>query len=138
MEHAKQKITTFLTFTGKAEEAMNYYISVFDQGEILSMERYAANEDGTPGGIVHATFSLNGQVFICMDSNVKHEWSFTPAVSLYVACTTAEEIDRLFAKLSHDGTVFMELTAYPFSERFAWVADQFGVSWQLNLENSAS
>jgi predicted 3-demethylubiquinone-9 3-methyltransferase (glyoxalase superfamily) len=136
MEHSKQKIKTFLMFDGKAEEAINYYLSVFDQAEILSIHRYGANEAGAKGTVSHATFSLSGQVFMCMDSNVKHDFTFTPSISLYVACATEEEINRLFEKLSQDGNVFMPLTTYPFSEKFGWVADKYGVSWQLNLERN--
>jgi predicted 3-demethylubiquinone-9 3-methyltransferase (glyoxalase superfamily) len=136
MDHPKQKITTFLMFDGKAEEAMNFYVSVFDRAEILSVQRYGANEPGAEGTVAHATFSIDGQVFMCMDSNVKHDFTFTPSISLYVACTTEEEIDRLFEKLSQGGAVAMPLAAYPFSDRFAWVADKYDVSWQLNLERN--
>ena len=136
VDYPKQKITTFLMFDGKAEEAMHYYVSVFDQAEIVSIHRYGANEAGAEGTVVHATFSLAGQVFMCIDSYVKHDFTFTPSISLYVACATEEEIDRLFEQLSQDGKVFMPLAAYPFSDKFAWVADKYGVSWQLNLERT--
>ena len=136
MEHSKQKITTFLMFDDKAEEDMQYYVSVFDQAEIVSIHRYGANEAGAEGTVVHATFALGGQVFMCMDSNVKQDFTFTPSISLYVACATEEEIDQLFKQLSQDGKVFMSLAAYPFSDKFAWVADKYGVSWQLNLERN--
>jgi predicted 3-demethylubiquinone-9 3-methyltransferase (glyoxalase superfamily) len=75
VDYSKQKITTFLMFDGKAEEAMNYYVSVFDQAEIVSIHRYRATEAGTEGTVVHATFSLDGQVFMCMDRNVKHDFT---------------------------------------------------------------
>ena len=136
MEHVKQKIKTFLMFDGKAEDAMHYYLSVFDQAELMSINRYGANGPGAEGTVSHATFSLYGQMFMCMDSNVKHDFTFTPSISLYVACTTEEEIDRFFEKLSQDGQVFMPLAAYPFSAKFGWVADKYGVSWQLNLERN--
>ena len=136
MQQSKQKVTTFLMFYGKAEEAMNYYISVFDQAEILSIERYGPNEAGDEGSVLRATFSLFGQVFMCIDSNMKHDFSFTPAMSLYVTCATEEEIGRLFEKLSQGGQVFMPLAAYPFSDKFGWLSDKYGVSWQLNLENN--
>jgi predicted 3-demethylubiquinone-9 3-methyltransferase (glyoxalase superfamily) len=136
MEQTQQKITTFLMFEGKAEEAMNYYLSVFDQAEVLSMNRYGANGPGVEGSVARATFSLYGQTFMCMDSNVKHDFTFTASISLYIACTTEDEIDRFFEKLSQDGNVFMPLAAYPFSQKFGWVADKYGVSWQLNLERS--
>jgi predicted 3-demethylubiquinone-9 3-methyltransferase (glyoxalase superfamily) len=121
---------------GNALAAYPTYVSVFDHAEIVSIHRYQANESGAEGAVVHATFSLCGQVFMCMDSNVKHDFTFTPSISLYVACATEEEIDRLFEKLSQGGTVAMPLAAYPFSEKFAWVADKYGVSWQLNLERN--
>jgi predicted 3-demethylubiquinone-9 3-methyltransferase (glyoxalase superfamily) len=128
-----QKVTTFLMFSGQAKDAMDYYTSIFEQSEIISIQYYGANEAGTEGTVMQAAFSLNGQVFMCMDSSVKHEFSFTPAISLYVTCETEEEIDRLFEKLSQDGNVYMPLTAYPFSAKFGWVGDKYGVSWQLNL-----
>ncbi|MDN4592997.1 VOC family protein [Polycladomyces subterraneus] len=136
MRVSNQKITTFLMFDGKAEEAMNFYTSLFDQAEIISITRYGANEDGEEGTVKHATFSLCGQEFMCIDSSVKHEFSFTPAISLYVTCDTEDEIDRLFEKLTQDGVVLMPLKSYPFSEKFCWVIDKFGVSWQLNLAKS--
>ncbi|MDM5155634.1 VOC family protein [Bacillus sp. DX1.1] len=133
MGNSNQKITTFLMFSGQAEEAMNHYISIFDKSEIISITRYGANEEGVEGTVLHATFSLNGQEFMCIDSSVKHGFTFTPAISLYVTCDTEEEIERVFEKLSQDGTVLMPLAAYPFSEKFCWVGDKFGVSWQLSL-----
>jgi predicted 3-demethylubiquinone-9 3-methyltransferase (glyoxalase superfamily) len=131
-----QKITTFLMFEGKAEEAMNFYTSLFDKSEIISISRYGANEAGAEGTVEHAIFSLNGQEFMCIDSIVKHDFTFTPSISLYVTCDTEDEIDRVFEKLSQDGTVLMPLAAYPFSEKFGWVTDKYGVSWQLNLANN--
>lgn len=134
MKNSNQKITTFLMFSGRAEEAMNFYTSVFDQSEIISITRYGANEVGKEGTVLHATFSLKGQVFMCIDSSVKHEFTFTPAISLYVTCDSEDEINRVFEKLSQDGRVLMPLADYPFSEKFGWVEDKYGVSWQLNLE----
>jgi|SRR5579884_3533212 len=132
----QQKIKTFLMFEGQAEEAMNFYRSVFKDAEILSIQRYRAEGPGAEGTIVHATFSLYGQVFMCMDSYVKHNFTFTPSMSLYVSCTTETEIDSIFEKLSQDGNVRMPLATYPFSPKFGWVDDRYGVSWQLNLERN--
>ena len=128
-----QKITTFLMFGGKAEEAMNFYTSLFPDSAILTLDRYGANEAGAEGTVRHATFSLNGQEFMCIDGSIEHEFTFTPAMSLYVTCETEEEIDGLFARLSQGGEVLMPLAAYPFSDRFGWLADRYGVSWQLTL-----
>ena len=82
---------------------------------------------------MHATFSLNEQEFMCIDSYVEHAFTFTPSMSLYVNCETEAEINRLFERLSQGGQVLMPLDHYPFSQKFAWVSDRFGVSWQLNL-----
>ena len=128
-----QKITTFLMFEGKAEEAMSFYISLFKQSKIVSISRYGANETGTEGSVKYAVFSLNEQEFICIDSNVKHTFTFTASMSLYVKCESEQEIDELFSQLSNGGQVFMPLAAYPFSKKFAWVSDKYGVSWQLTL-----
>lgn len=132
------KITTFLMFDGKAEEAMNFYTSIFYNSEITSISRYGANEVGVEGTVIHATFSLNGQEFMCIDSNLKHDFSFTPSISLHVTCDSDDEIERIFATLSQEGAVFMPLATYPFSKKFGWAADKFGVSWQLKLADSAA
>lgn len=131
-----QKIYTFLMFSGKAEEAMRLYTSCFDQSKIINITRYGANETGKEGTVFLATFSLHGQVFMCIDSYIEHVFTFTPAISLYVKCNTEDEIDRVFKKLSQDGKVLMPLTTYPFSEKFGWIEDKYGVSWQLTLEKS--
>ena len=134
MAESRQTITTFLTFFGRAEEAMTLYTSLFDNSRVLSIQRWGPNEAGTEGNVMHATFALNGQQFMCSDSPPVHDWTFTPAISLYVGCRSEAEIGRLYEGLSQGGLVFMPLAAYPFSEKFAWVADRYGVSWQLALE----
>ena len=83
-----------------------------------------------------ALFTLNGQQFMCIDSPVQHAFSFTPSMSLFVRCDSEEDIDAVFAKLSQDGQILMPLGEYPFSRKFAWVSDRFGVSWQLSLETT--
>jgi predicted 3-demethylubiquinone-9 3-methyltransferase (glyoxalase superfamily) len=133
MATSKQQVATFLTFSGQAEEAMNLYLSLFDRAELVSIRRYGPNEAGAEGSVLHATFTLAGQTFICSDSSIEHAWTFTPAISLCVTCNTGEEIDRLYTSLSQDGEDFMPLQAYPFSAKFAWVRDRFGISWQLKL-----
>ncbi|PFN19163.1 VOC family protein [Bacillus cereus] len=133
MSNTNQKITTFLMFEGKAEEAMNFYTSLFDQSEIVSISRYDENGPGKEGTVIHATFTLNGQEFMCIDSFVKHDFTFTPAMSLYVTCETEEEIETVFNKLAQDGAILMPLGSYPFSKKFGWLNDKYGVSWQLTL-----
>ncbi|EJS69055.1 VOC family protein [Bacillus cereus] len=133
MSNTNQKITTFLMFEGKAEEAMNFYTSLFDQSEIVSISRYDENGPGKEGTVIHATFTLNGQEFMCIDSFVNHDFTFTPAMSLYVTCETEEEIEIVFNKLAQDGAILMPLGSYPFSKKFGWLNDKYGVSWQLTL-----
>ncbi|HDX9651046.1 hypothetical protein COL68_24550 [Bacillus wiedmannii] len=133
MSNTIQKITTFLMFEGKAEEAMNFYTSLFDQSEIVSISRYDENGPGKEGSVIHATFTLNGQEFMCIDSYVNHGFTFTPSMSLYVTCETEEEIEKVFHKLAQDGSVLMPLGSYPFSKKFGWLNDKYGVSWQLTL-----
>jgi len=70
---------------------------------------------------------------MAIDSMFKHEFTFTPAISLYVKCHTAEEINELFSNLTEGGQVLMPLDKYPFSDKFGWLSDKFGVSWQLNF-----
>ncbi|MCU5375988.1 VOC family protein [Bacillus cereus] len=133
MSTTNQKITTFLMFEGKAEEAMNFYTSLFDQSEIVNISRYDENGPGKEGSVIHATFTLNGQEFMCIDSYVNHGFTFTPSMSLYVTCETEEEIETVFHKLAQDGSVLMPLGSYPFSKKFGWLNDKYGVSWQLTL-----
>ena len=129
-----QKVTTFLMFMGQAEEAMKLYTSLFKQSAIVNITRYGANEAGAEGTVQHATFTLNGQEFMAIDSNIEHAFTFTPSMSLYVRCEDEAEIDRVFAALSAGGQILMPLEQYPFSRKFGWLADRFGVSWQLSLQ----
>ena len=82
---------------------------------------------------MNATFSLKGQEFMCIDSNLKHQFTFTPSFSIYVACHSEEELNHLYEKLIMDGQALMPLDDYGFSKKFAWLNDRFNVSWQLNL-----
>lgn len=120
-------------FPGTAEEAINHYISVFDDSEIIHMTHYGPNEAGQEGSVMHAAFSLKGQMFMCIDNSNGNDIPFTPAISLFVTCETEEEIDRVFESLSEGGQVLMPLAPSPISEKFGWVEDKYGVSWQLNL-----
>lgn len=135
LEEMKTQITTFLTFQeNNAEEAMNFYVELFDNSKILNIQRYGKGGSGKEGTIMKAVFELNGKQFICSDSFIKHDWNFTPAISNWVECKSESELERLFSKLSVNGKVMMPLDNYGFSQKFAWVADRFGISWQLNLQ----
>ncbi|WP_210471704.1 VOC family protein [Sporosarcina sp. 6E9] len=129
-----KKVTPFLMFQGGiAEEAMNYYTSLIEDSEITSITRYGAEGPGEEGTVVQAVFSLKGQEFMCIDSHVDHEFTFTPSFSIYLTCETEEEIDSLYEKMMQNGTALMPLNNYGFSKKFGWLNDQFGISWQLNL-----
>ena len=131
-----EKAATFLMFQeGNAEEAMNYYTSIIEDSQITSIVRYGANESGDEGTVMQATFTIKDQEFMCIDSNVKHQFSFTPSFSIFVTCSTEEELDRLYQKLAEGGEELMPLGDYGFSKKFGWINDRFGVSWQLNLNN---
>lgn len=131
----EKQITTFLTFQeNNAEEAMNFYTGLFDNSRIIDVQRYEKGGPAKEGSVMMATFELNGKQFVCSDSYVKHAWTFSPAISMYVECRTEEELNKLFDKLSEDGTVYMPLNNYGFSTKFGWVGDRFGVTWQLNFQ----
>lgn len=126
-------IRPFLMFQGRAEEAMNFYVSLFPGSEIANVVRYGAGEPGAQGAIKMAQFTIGGQTLMCIDSPMKHKFSFTPSFSLFVTCESEDEIRRVFAKLAEDGATLMPLANYGFSRLFGWANDRFGVSWQLNL-----
>jgi predicted 3-demethylubiquinone-9 3-methyltransferase (glyoxalase superfamily) len=128
-----EQITTFLMFDGEAEEAMKFYVSLFKGSAITSIKRYGPGEHGRQGSVVRANFCLGGQTFMCIDSPVDLAFDFAPSMSLFVTCESEQEIENLFVRLSAGGRVMMPLDNYPFSAKFAWLSDRFGVSWQLSL-----
>ena len=118
---------------GTAQAALDLYFATFADSRMVRVERYAAGEGGPPGTIKVAVFTLCGREFMCSDSPVKHGFSFTPSSSTFVEFDSLAELERVFGILSQGGGVLMPLNNYGFSERFGWVNDRFGVSWQLNL-----
>ena len=133
----KPRIKTFLMFEGTAEDAMNFYVSLFDDAKIISIERYGPAAMGSEGTVLKACFELAGHELMCIDSPVKHEFTFTPSISLFVDLEREAQINEIFEKLSEEGQILMPLGEYPFSRKYGWVADKFGVSWQLNLPHAA-
>jgi predicted 3-demethylubiquinone-9 3-methyltransferase (glyoxalase superfamily) len=126
-----QKITPFLWFDNQAEEAMNFYTSIFKNSKLGSVTRYGEDGPGPAGTVMTGTFQLDGQEFMALNGGP--HFTFTPAISFFVNYETEQEIDKLWEKLTEGGTVLMELDKYPFSEKFGWLEDKFGVSWQLIL-----
>ena len=122
----KQKLTPTLMFVGnvagKAEEAIRFYTSVFDDSRVGDIMRYGKGEEPDKEGTVkYASFELEGAQFAAMDSAHAHDFTFNEAVSLLVHCDTQEEIDRYWAALS----------AVPAAEQCGWLKDKYGLSWQV-------
>ncbi len=134
-EAMTKSVTPFLMFQdGRAEEAINRYVEVFGDARVVFITKYGPNPVGAPeGSIQQAVFEIYGQRIMVTESPIKHPFDFTPAVSLFVDFDSEQELDRVFAALSEDGFVMMPPDNYGFSEKFAFIQDRFGVSWQLNL-----
>jgi predicted 3-demethylubiquinone-9 3-methyltransferase (glyoxalase superfamily) len=114
-----QKITTFLWFDDQAEQAAHHYTSIFGDSRIVSVQRYGPAGPGAPGSVMTVTFELAGQRFIALNGGP--QFPFTEAISLYVDCTSQQEVDRLWAELSDGGQEGV----------CGWLKDRFGVSWQI-------
>ncbi|WP_144780347.1 VOC family protein [Marinobacter maritimus] len=134
-----KSIKTSLMFVGeqagKAEEAIKLYTSLFPSSEIIDLQRYEAGEHEPEGSTRMARFTINGTEFMALDSHLDHQFTFTPSMSLYVECESAAEIERAFRVLAEGGSELMPLENYGFSQKFGWLNDRYGVSWQLNLAN---
>ena len=114
-----QKITPFLWFDDKAEEAANFYTSIFKNSKILNIARYGEAGPGPKGTVMTVTFQLEGQEFMALNGGP--HYTFSPAISFFVSCETQAEVDELWEKLSAGGR----------EDRCAWLTDKFGVSWQI-------
>jgi predicted 3-demethylubiquinone-9 3-methyltransferase (glyoxalase superfamily) len=118
-EISMPKITPFLWFDGKAEEAMNYYLSIFKNSKAVRVTRCGEAGPGPKGSVMSAHFQLEGQDFFALNGGP--HFSFTPAISLFVDCQTQTEVDDLWEKLSAGGS----------KERCGWLKDKYGLSWQI-------
>jgi predicted 3-demethylubiquinone-9 3-methyltransferase (glyoxalase superfamily) len=114
-----QKITPFLWFDGNAEEAMNFYVSIFKNSKVGRITRYGDAGPGPKGTVMSATFELDGQEFFALNGGP--QFKFTPAISFFVNCETQQEVDDLWEKLSAGGK----------KDRCGWLTDRFGLSWQI-------
>ena len=114
-----QKIRPCLWFDGKAEEAANFYVSVFDDAKILDRMYYGEAGPGPKGSVLTVTFELCGQEFIALNGGP--HYTFSPAISLFVTCQTQAEVDEYWEKLSAGGQ----------TQRCGWLTDKYGVSWQI-------
>jgi predicted 3-demethylubiquinone-9 3-methyltransferase (glyoxalase superfamily) len=124
-------VQTFLMFQGECAEALDLYQSVLPDFRIEELRRHGPGAQ--EGQIQQAVFSVGGQSVRCFDSPVKHAFTFTPAWSFWVECGSQDELRRLAEGLkAGGGSDLMPVGEYGFSTLFAWVADRFGVTWQLN------
>ena len=114
-----QKITPFLWFDGKAEEAMKFYTSIFKNSKAGKVSRYGEAGPGPKGSVMSATLTLDGQEFMALNGGP--QFKFTEAISLYVNCGSQKEVDELWEKLSEGGQ----------KQQCGWLKDKFGLSWQI-------
>ena len=118
-ERHMQKIVPFLWFDGKAEEAMNFYVSIFKNSKVGDVTRYGKAGPGPDGTVLSATFQLEGQEFYALNGGPM--FTFSPAISLFVNCETQQEVDQLWEKLSEGGEI----------QQCGWLQDKYGLSWQI-------
>jgi predicted 3-demethylubiquinone-9 3-methyltransferase (glyoxalase superfamily) len=130
-----QTIVPHLWFDDEAEEAAQFYCSLFDDSSVGRVQRYGKagfEVHGRPeGSVMTVEFELDGFEMIALNGGP--HFSFTPAISLFVVLETADEVDAMWAELSEGGEVLMPLDAYPWSERYGWLNDRYGLSWQITL-----
>lgn len=128
------KFSPCLWFDGKVEEAAEFYVNAFEESKINKVDYYVDSEHQPKGSVLTVTTTLAGQEVILLNGGP--EFNFTPAISFFVECETTEQIDKLWETLSHNGEVLMEFGEYPFSKKYGWLNDQYGVSWQLVLSET--
>jgi predicted 3-demethylubiquinone-9 3-methyltransferase (glyoxalase superfamily) len=118
---------------GSAQAALDLYFATIPDSGMVRVDRSTQGEAGPLGSIKVAVFTLCGREFMCSDSPVEHGFTFTPSSSTFVEFDSLAELERVFGVLSEGGQILMPLGDYGFSQRFGWLNDRFGVSWQLNL-----
>jgi predicted 3-demethylubiquinone-9 3-methyltransferase (glyoxalase superfamily) len=132
-----QKISTFLWFNNQAEEAARFYTQAFKNARVKTVTRYnreSAAASGMPeGSVMTVAFDIEGAEFVGLNGGPAFQ--LNPSVSFMVNCRTIEKVDHLWSTLTADGKILMELDEYPFSERYGWVEDKYGVSWQINFSD---
>jgi predicted 3-demethylubiquinone-9 3-methyltransferase (glyoxalase superfamily) len=143
-----QKLTLFLAFRGDAEDAVEFYTSLFKDSEMVQIVRARPEDPGwVDGTLQHAIFTLAGQQFMCVnipppDNHLYkiapwHEFNFNPGMTIYVHANTEDEFDRLYEALSEKGEIYLPAASYGFSPKFAWLNDRYGISWRINLSSNS-
>ena len=121
----------FITVEKRAQEALDFYSSVFPSFSLISLNHHAEPHHEL---VMLGIFSIKGQEIMISDSFVSHEWGISPGISFFLDLEDKDELDTLLKSLEEQGKIHMPANDYGFSERFAWVEDKFGVNWQLNVE----
>lgn len=137
MSKLVKKVYPFLTFSGNAEEAVNFYTGIIPDSKIISLVKISENDRGETGKILNCVFELSGQVYIALDIEKEYAAQFSWAFSMYFECSDENEFDTIFSKLSQDGNVMMGPepieSEHIKMQKATWVTDKFGVTWQLVL-----
>lgn len=128
-----KSLTPFLMYEGRAEEAITFYTDVFEDVEILFINRFGAETKGFEGKVMQALVRIQQQNIMMSDSSLPHEFTFTPSMSFFIECESLEQQEKFYNKIKSKGAILMPMDDYGFSKQFAWVVDPFGVSWQLNF-----
>jgi predicted 3-demethylubiquinone-9 3-methyltransferase (glyoxalase superfamily) len=132
---SEQKIVPSLWFDKEAEEAARFYTSLFKNSEIRETSHYSeAGQEihgQEPGSVLTADYSLDGYSFTALNGGPA--FKFNPSISFFANCQTEEEVNTLWEQLSEGGSVLMELQKYPFSQRYGWLSDRYGLSWQISV-----
>ncbi|EUJ43260.1 VOC family protein [Paenilisteria rocourtiae] len=132
MYKTNRLVSTFLTFSGEAEAAMDFYVELFGEDAKTFGKTYIGEADrGETGKLLNGTFEIRGQSFMVMDMEAEYATPFSWAASILVQCEEEEEFDRLFAAFSDEGSVMMGPIELPPFKKVTWVTDKFGVTWQL-------
>lgn len=129
----EQLVKPFLMFEGRAEETITFYVATVPHSRVIEINRYGAGGPAPEGTVMTACASIGGQEVMFSDSFVNHDFTFTPSISLFFTARTEDEFNALVAALADGGKFLMPPDNHGFSKRFAWLADKFGVSWQINL-----
>ncbi len=132
MPDSTDLVTPFLMFQGKkAQEAIDFYIDVIPDSKIEEVQHWGDMNPQFSDGIMMATVTIGGQKVVVSDSPITHAFDFTPSFSFLLECDSEEELESLAGTLEEDGEVLMPIGDYGFSQKFTFVVDRFGVSWQL-------
>lgn len=131
-----QRLSTFLTFNGNAEEAMKFYETVFPDAKRVSLVLFGANEpNGDEGKVLNGTLDFSGQRLLFMDMQATYPApAFSWSTSLFVTCSCEADFDLIFTGLSADGVVMMGPEPVGNLRKCTWVTDKFGVTWQIVWE----